>query len=316
MSDQANMVKREAEPLALDWHLSSGPQTGRDLYSLARVIAGSNMFPHLGGPAAVFTTLRMAAPWGVDPMVALRGVHVIEGRVTMSAGLIEAVVRKSGLARVWRCAESSAEQATYETIREGEEHPVRVSYSMADARRAGLAGKQVWQKYPRQMLRARAASELARMVYPDLLAGAYMPDEIEPETRAAPERAMPVYVVSSSPVANEEPAPPPAEPETAPEPPSDDEEPLPASEPPASGPHEPADEPPAGDTMAAAVAAINAATTAEERRAGYLRAIACATGVADLDDIGATLRGLPEDERAALRGPFAARRAELVRAAA
>ena len=33
-------------------------------------------------------------------------------------------------------------------------------------------------KMPKQMLRARAKSELARLEYPDLLAGLYTPEEL------------------------------------------------------------------------------------------------------------------------------------------
>ena len=47
------------------------------------------------------------------------------------------------------------------------------------ARTAGLVKeKSNWVKIPTDMLVARAQSRLARMVYPDLLAGLYTPDEL------------------------------------------------------------------------------------------------------------------------------------------
>ena len=70
------------------------------------------------------------------------------------------------------------------TKRKGDPDPISLSYTIDQAEQAGLlkptrSGKPSnWQKMPRQMLRARAKSELARLVYPDLLAGLYTPDEL------------------------------------------------------------------------------------------------------------------------------------------
>jgi hypothetical protein len=51
---------------------------------------------------------------------------------------------------------------------------------MADAQRAGLVKEDSgYRKHPSSMLRARASSNLARMVYPDVLSGCYLPDEID-----------------------------------------------------------------------------------------------------------------------------------------
>ena len=52
---------------------------------------------------------------------------------------------------------------------------------MADAVTAGLAGGDNWRKHPKAMLRARALSAIARLVYPDLLLGVYDPDELTPQ---------------------------------------------------------------------------------------------------------------------------------------
>jgi hypothetical protein len=50
---------------------------------------------------------------------------------------------------------------------------------MDDAKRANLAGKGNWKSYPRQMLAARATSEIARLLFADLLHGlSYTPEEV------------------------------------------------------------------------------------------------------------------------------------------
>jgi hypothetical protein len=59
----------------------------------------------------------------------------------------------------------------------GEE--LEVSWTMEDAARAKLGGKDVWKQYPRAMLLARATSELARALFADVLGGMrYTPEEL------------------------------------------------------------------------------------------------------------------------------------------
>jgi len=78
----------------------------------------------------------------------------------------------------FRCVESTDERAAYSTQRKGDPEPTTLTFTLAQAKQAGLvqAGGN-WAKYPAAMLRARASSALARDVYPDLLLGCYEEDE-------------------------------------------------------------------------------------------------------------------------------------------
>jgi hypothetical protein len=57
----------------------------------------------------------------------------------------------------------------------------KAGFSMDQAKVAGLAGKDVWKKYPRQMILNRALIDGCRRIGPDLMAGfaAYIPEELE-----------------------------------------------------------------------------------------------------------------------------------------
>lgn len=115
---------------------------------------------------------------GLGPAAAIRSIHVIKGKPVLSADLMVAVVLRSGLAEYFQCVASDDRAATYRTHRKGNPQPDEVTFSIDDARRAQLVAKGGnWEKYPRRMLQHRAASTLARMVYPDVLAGCYTPDE-------------------------------------------------------------------------------------------------------------------------------------------
>ena len=118
-------------------------------------------------------------------MAALRSVHIIEGKHSLSAELMVALILKSGLAEYFRLVETTDVICTYETKRKGNDKPLTLSYTIEQAAQAGLtapprANKQPgpWHKMPTQMLRARCKSELARLEYPDLLAGLYTPEEL------------------------------------------------------------------------------------------------------------------------------------------
>jgi hypothetical protein len=147
----------------------------------AVVIASSSLAPEAlrGKPQDALLVLMTGRELGIGPMQALRMVTVIRGRVTLSADATIALVRRSDQCIEWRMVESTAERATYSTTRRGDTSPTVLTWTMEQARVAGLVrGGGQWQTYPEAMLRARCAAALARIVYPDLVAGVYDPDEL------------------------------------------------------------------------------------------------------------------------------------------
>jgi hypothetical protein len=86
---------------------------------------------------------------------------------------------------------------TTETCCEVElEHPqggsLAIKWDMDRARKAGLADKDTWKKYPAALLRARAVAEGVRALYPACLGGFHAAEEVQdfaPEPPAAPIRA-------------------------------------------------------------------------------------------------------------------------------
>lgn len=152
------------------------------LIEMAKLLAPADLLPkHLRGkPADVFLTLQLGQELGLQPMQSIRAVHVIEGKPTMSADLMSALCqRRRDVCEYLRPVELSEKVATYETKRIGWPEPMRLSFSMADAERAGLLGKDNWRKYPAAMLKARCLSAIVRAAYPDLMLGIYDPDELD-----------------------------------------------------------------------------------------------------------------------------------------
>lgn len=187
-----------------------------------------------GKPGAVLACILTGQELGVGAMTSLAKVHVIEGRPALSAELMRALILKAGHS-IW-LEESSATRVTLAGARkETPEHVTRITWTMDDAKKANVEGKTNWKRYPRAMLTARATGELARMVFPDVLAGiSYTreevldgfeldedappieggipegaPDGVAPPPAARPTRTAPDAGRSRAPAPDEEPAAPP-----------------------------------------------------------------------------------------------------------
>ena len=146
----------------------------------ALVAAASSLAPDAlrGKPNDALIVLMAGRELGLAPMQSMRMLGVIKGKVTLAADATVALVRRSGECVEWRLVESTDKRATYTTRRKGDTEPTTLTWTIEQAQRAGLTGGTGWRSYPEAMLRARCAAALARIVYPDLVAGIYDPDEL------------------------------------------------------------------------------------------------------------------------------------------
>lgn len=157
--------------------------------SLAERFSKSALIPQdlRAKPDDVFVTLLAGHELGLAPMASLRAIHVIKGKPVLSADTMVAIVLSSGAAEYFiPVGEATQTSATYETKRRGAPHPVQMTWTIEDAKRANLLSNDNWIKHPRSMLKARCKSQLARDVYPDALAGCYEEGEAEEIKSANP----------------------------------------------------------------------------------------------------------------------------------
>ncbi|MGL4442674.1 MAG: hypothetical protein ACRCU1_03545, partial [Alsobacter sp.] len=164
-----------------DWALALEPQSTESAWKLAGAFFNSRMFKGFSSREAVFSAIMLGRTLGLPAATVVRGCHVIEGKLSMSAQLIVGLVMKSGKADFFKCSERTPTKCTWKTHRKGDpdDAPVTVTWTIEDAKRAGLvrAGGN-YEKYPAQMLSARASVDLARMVFPDIASNLYTPEEL------------------------------------------------------------------------------------------------------------------------------------------
>jgi len=142
-----------------------------ELGKIGRVFAQSGYFRDAKDAAQCITKILAGRELGIGPFQSVAQFHVVEGKPTMSAGLVGALVKRSGrydyLPKAWTDTECVLEwYQDRELVGES-------SFSMADAERANLhRGGSGWTKYPKSMLLARALTQGARMYCPDVFGGA------------------------------------------------------------------------------------------------------------------------------------------------
>ena len=163
--------RRQLEPQSLD-----------ALYKVAAEIAKIGLCG-VASPQEALARMVAGRELGLSMMQSLRGVYLVEGRPSLDASLMQAIAEQQTECEYFECVESTDRVATYVTKKRGRPEQ-RYSFSIEDAQRAGLLdrgkdpSKNNWNKHPRDMLRARAKSGLARMAYPGALFGMYSREEL------------------------------------------------------------------------------------------------------------------------------------------
>lgn len=153
---------------------------------LAESIANTDFVPKAlrGKPAAIMAAILYGRELKMGPLKALQTIHVIDGRPGISAEMARAMAFSEG--HSIHIEESTTERCIARGKRANADEWVQVTWTMDDAKRAGLAGKDNWRKQPRRMLQARATGELCHLLFADAIGG--MPftiEEIEDDGDAA-----------------------------------------------------------------------------------------------------------------------------------
>jgi hypothetical protein len=140
---------------------------------LADRIADTDFVPRSlrNKPGAVTAAILYGDELGIGPMQALAGIAVVDGRPYLSAQLMRAVILRNGHTLTVHSLSGTMARVSGLRVGEPESARVTIEWTLDMARAAGLLTKDNWRKYPRAMLLARATSDLARLLFPDALAG-------------------------------------------------------------------------------------------------------------------------------------------------
>lgn len=177
---------------AVKQSFSLAPQSIDEAIRFAEIMSKSNLVPKdfSGNVGNILVAVQWGMELGLQPMQAMQNIAVINGRPSLWGDAVIALV-KSSPACEYVVEETSDDAAVCRVKRHGEPEQSR-TFTKADALKAGLLNKAgPWTQYPKRMLQMRARSWALRDVFPDVLRG--MP--IAEELQDMPERDMGAAVV-------------------------------------------------------------------------------------------------------------------------
>ncbi len=192
------IAKRQIEMTQSGWEL----KTLDDAWRFATAVIDSGMAPKgYTTKAAVLIAMQHGAEIGLKPMQALHSIAVINGRATVWGDAIPALLDASGLCEdrdEYLEGDGDKMTAVCRLKRVGRETPILRTFSVADAKAAGLWNKAgPWTQYPKRMLAMRARSWAARDGFADVLRGLHVREEVQDYEPTRTPQARPTAVLTA-----------------------------------------------------------------------------------------------------------------------
>jgi len=151
---------------------SLSPRNLAEAMEFANIIAKSDMVPkdYINKPGNVLVAVQTGAELGLKPMQSLQGISVINGRPGVWGDAMRALVISHP--EFEDLHEDKQDTYCTVTLKRRGRSAVVTTFTMEDAKKAGLAGKQgPWQTAPKRMLQMRAFAFAARDLFADALKG-------------------------------------------------------------------------------------------------------------------------------------------------
>lgn len=147
---------------------------------VGEILARSGFFSDITKVSQAVAKILAGRELGFGPIASLTGIYIVKGRVTLSANLMAATIKRHPrYDYIVRCLND--QQCTIVYMQYDGDAAVEIgesTFGIQDAEKAGLLRGDNWQKYPRNMLFARAMSNGAKWFCPDVLGGPiYVADE-------------------------------------------------------------------------------------------------------------------------------------------
>lgn len=145
------------------------------LKGLASIAASSKQYGSLS-EVQLLNLMMSAKDLGISPLKAINGgFYIVNGKVCMSTALMADRIRKAG--HSIKIIEMTMEKCVIIAKRKDNDDSLKVEYTMQEAALAGLNNSVTWKKFPKAMLYNRCMSQVARILFPDVVGQAYSEEE-------------------------------------------------------------------------------------------------------------------------------------------
>ncbi len=146
-----------------------------DMWKMAESIANSGLFG-MKTPDQAMALMLIAQAEGLHPATIAQDYDIIQGRAARKTHSVLARFQKAGGKVEWHELTEHKADATFSHPSGGS---LRLDWTIDQAKRSNLLGKDNWKNYPRAMLRARVIGEGVRSVYPAAIGGSLLVEEAQ-----------------------------------------------------------------------------------------------------------------------------------------
>jgi len=149
-----------------------------DVMSMGKVFAESGFFTDSKQASQAVVKILAGQELGIPPFSSMTGISIIKGKPSIGSNLMAGKIKSSGKYD-YRIIDHDTTKCLIEFY-QGKEKIGNSTFTIDDAKKAGLAGGDNWVKYPKNMLFARAISNGIKFYCPDIFLGpVYTPDELD-----------------------------------------------------------------------------------------------------------------------------------------
>jgi 5'-3' exonuclease len=158
---------QQTELVTVEYSKQLEPRSFRDVLTFAKYAFNSRLYQKFTSPDAIAMVVVRGRELGYGASTALEVFHVIEGRPYPFAYLVVAECQKDPDCEYLLPVEFDDVHAVVETKHRKIAEPIKLTYTMEQARIAGLVkDKGGWAKHPEDMLVKTALCKLGRRMYP------------------------------------------------------------------------------------------------------------------------------------------------------
>lgn len=164
---------------------------------LSELLSKSQMIPpaYRSKPEDVFVAIAWGKEIGLAPLQSLQNIAVISGKPSVYGDAAMALVQNSSTCdniEEYFEGEGTVNPVAVCVAHRKNRSPVTAKFSVEDAKRAGLWGKQgPWSSFPKRMLQMRARGFAIRDAFPDVLKGLITVEEAQDFPAEATRQPMP-----------------------------------------------------------------------------------------------------------------------------
>lgn len=153
----------------------------REPMQIGQVFAESGMFPDVKSQAQAVVKILAGRELGLSPFESMKNIYMVNNKLAIQSNALASLIKTNQ--KYDYSVDTLTDQEckiTFYRLKDGEEKNIGESiFTFKDAAKAGLANKDNWQNYPKNMLFARALANGVRFYCPDAACGWHVQEEYE-----------------------------------------------------------------------------------------------------------------------------------------